>query len=227
MAKKLAVFTEGETEACFVRKLLVEVAGNNNITFRSVSQKGNQITILEDEPQNLQYYVLIFNCRQDERVKSEILNNRDSLIKQGYEMVLGLRDLYPRPLADLQKVEMYLQTRVPTKDLPIHILLAVSEIEAWFLQEENHYETIDAALTCDNISNQLSFDPRTDLADKIHHPSGLLHDIYALAGKAYKKKMASIQRTVNSLDYNNLYFGVRPKLSHFDAFMNHVDDFLA
>lgn len=225
MTKKMAVFVEGDTERAFVRKLLEELGGINKVSFKTIEQRSNRFTVLEDDVDNRNYYVLIVNCRSDERVKSEILDRRESLIKQNFQLILGLRDLYPSDISEIKNVEMRLQTGVPTKDISIHILLAVMEIEAWFLQEENHYEKIDKDLNLDLIKKELGYDPARDSADKIPEPAKYLHEIYSLVGKAYKKTNKQISRTVDHLDYENIYLNLPGKLPHLNIFIRHLDGY--
>lgn len=233
--KKLAIFVEGQTELIFVKKFIEEIAGQQRVEFRLATIRGalpSQLVQMSGHPQaasvtNRTHFVLIFNCEQDGRVKSTILDRYDTLTKAGYDLVLGLRDLYPTPLSDIDKVKMGLRTRIPTKGLPINILLSVAEIEAWFIREHSHFQRVDPRLDVQTIASTFGFDPRVDDVERIAHPSDFLHKIYRLAGKAYNKTRSHVQRTVDAIDYAALYIEGRNNVPHLNDFVTHIDQFLS
>lgn len=226
--KKLAIFVEGKTESIFVSRLLQELAGEKSIRFEHVSYPSICLLKDKDQEKDIKYFVLVYDCQNDETVKSRIIDQRENLIKSNYEMIIGLRDLYPNARADLPKVETNLYTRVPTKEIKTVMCLSVMEIEAWFLQEANHFGLIDVSLTLEKIRASNFFDPSIGNAENdIDHPSEMLNNIYQLAQKSYKKRKNNIVRTVNALDYSNLYFNLRDKLTYLDKFLGQIDEFLA
>jgi Domain of unknown function (DUF4276) len=230
--KKAAIFVEGQTEQIFVERFLQEIGSAHSIQFL-VQRAGPPLKTLRNDPPSTappgtpSFFVLLFDCGQDERVKSVILDRRKTLERASYDIVLGLRDLYPKSLADLAAVKQSLKTGVPTKGVPIHILLAVAEIEAWFIQEHTHFAKIDAHLDPATFKATFGFDPSLESAEAIPHPAELLHQIYSLAGKAYKKTRAHVERTVDVLDYAALYLDCVDRLPHLKEFISHVDNFLA
>lgn len=229
IAKKLAIFVEGQTESIFTKRLLEEIAGKKSILLKETNVA--HLRILENEESGSEtdkkYFVLIVDCGNDEAVKSLILENRDKLISSNYDLVLGLRDIYPLSRDSLNSVLRNLRYQVPTKGIEIEICLAVMEIEAWFLQDENHYQHIDASLTVEEIVKNVGFNPATDNAELIDFPTALLKKIYQLSGKTYTKSRKHVERTVNVLDYENVYVNLPNKLEHFKIFLGHLDKFIA
>ncbi len=230
--RKLAIFVEGQTEQIFVQRFLAEIGGERNITFEVRVLSGGSFTTLRSteiiDPVNpISYYILIVNCQNDEKVKSVVLDQRASLTKNGYSLVLGLRDLYPLQLPDLEKTKNDLKYGIPTNGVPIFILLAVTEIEAWFLQEYTHFQKIDDKLDPASFKRDFGFDPMTDSAEMVVAPAALLNEIYSSVGKAYKKKRSQVERTVSELDYERLYFDIPPKLPHLGEFLAHIDGFFS
>jgi hypothetical protein len=229
--KKLAVFVEGLTERLFVERLIQEVAGERNVLFSRNECPVTFVTLKHCVPTTAvgpeRFFVLIYNCRGDSQVKSEMLDQRPSLSKAGYDLILGLRDLYPIPVGDLAKVKAGLRYRVPTAGVPTHILLAVAEIEAWFLQESTHFARIDRRLDVSTFGAAFGFDPRTDDAESIPRPADLLHQIYQSVGKAYKKNRTGLQRTVDAIDYGAMYLDRSARIPHFADFLRHIDHFLS
>lgn len=181
---------------------------------------------LIDEAGSKSYYVLIVDCGGDERVKSVILDQRESLINKQYSAVIGLRDLRPKPRHDYARLCTGMRTRVPTNDLPINFVVAVMEVEAWFIQEWVHYEKIHNTLTADFIKNQIGFDPKTECATNIDQPAEFLDDVYKLVGMRYVKKKNKLSRTVEALDYENIYLNIKDVNPQLGDLINHIDSFL-
>jgi hypothetical protein len=180
--RKLAIFCEGQTEQIFLENLISEIAEKKSIIFHSkkLADKG-LITLKEKQGKNesARYFVLIVDCGNDEKVKSAVLDQREALQRNGYHLLLGVRDLYPSRLSDLKTVKSKLKYGVPTAGLPTHILLAVAEIEAWFLQEYKHYAKIKSQLDYRKFKTNFGFDPLTESAETVPAPAALLHEIYA------------------------------------------------
>ena len=227
-ARKLAIFVEGQTESIFIERLLSEIVGKHRLVIAvmdAVNLRTYNVNALDSG--KTEFAVLIVDCRGDDTVKSRILENRSSLLKANYELILGIRDLYPIARADINKVIMHLRTGVPTKDLKIEICLSVMEIESWFLFDEHHYEKIDAALTCDVVAANFAFDPRVDDPEEIDEPAALLKRIYQHVGLTYNKSKTKVARTVDVLDYENLYFNGPGTLVQSAVFILFLDDFFA
>lgn len=230
-AKKLAIFVEGQTEQIFLEKLLEAIAGKKNIDVQSLVYSHTPLAKLELTKKrilggNVKYFVLLMNCQNDEKVKSVILEQRQSLAQAGYSLILGLRDLYPKTIADLATTKRNIAYGLPTAGVPTYIVLAVAEVEAWFLQDYSHYAKIDARLDHTTFKNKFGFDPVVDSAEQIAWPSNLLHKIYQSAGKAYKKNRNHVERTVGTLDYGEMYLTFPRQLPHLGEFIGHIDRFL-
>ena len=167
---RLAVFVEGYTEVVFVQKLIEEIAGKNNVLIEHRAIRGGArpgaamrlITAARPETGE-KYYVLIYDCGGDEPVKARILEEHSNLTNKGYSAILGLRNVRPRfTHAEIPKLEADLPKYIKTSLIPVTFILAVMEIEAWFLAETTHYCRIDPAITLEAIRTGLGFDPETD-----------------------------------------------------------------
>jgi hypothetical protein len=233
--KKLAIFVEGLTEQLFLEKLIFELCNKNNITidlFQNSGPKGQRsIRAITLSPPNIsvKYYIAIYDCRGDDTVKSDILENLKSLTKANFETVIGLNDVYPR---DLANVKLYLNYYIPTAGIPIKMLLSIMEIEAWFIAEENHYANISPKLTKDKIKAILGLDLCTIDVETIAWPADTLNSIYQIEKLTYliknksKKKGSKIRRTVNAIDYSNLYFNVRKRVPALNQLLQEIETFL-
>ena len=230
--KRLAIFVEGQTEQLFVTKLLREIAGENCITINNekyVNKNGMRLITSIDAASvenERKFYVIIRDCGGDSCVKSDIIDGCEKLSMAGYEKIIGLLDVYPKTRNEIQKYELGLKYGVPTKYIPINIVLAVMEIEAWFLGEASHFNKIHPDLTRERIVSTFGFDPFTENMEIRNHPADDLNDIYKLVGFAYNKKKQNTLRTVNSLDYNRLYIEQQEKMESLENLIAQIDSFL-
>ena len=231
--KRLAIFVEGQTEQIFVRRLLEEIAGRNNIAIaeQDISgKKSSRITVLtmsdRTTPQT-KYYVLLHNSHGDSSVASDINDQYSNLVAAGYKKIIGLRDLYPISITDKSKLERGLQYALPKGQIPAHIVLAVMEVEAWFLAEWNHFLKVDARLTTDFIRDSLGFDPAIDDMELRSHPAEDLYQIYQLIGRAYRKQKNQVDTVVTNLDYEFLYLKLVNHVPSLGEFIRYIDEFMA
>lgn len=238
--KKIAFYVEGQTEQFFINKLLIEIAGQKNIQielqqFQGVGKPTKSIyPKTKAQSQKPQHFALIFDCKGDGGVKPRILQDAVSLFNQGYSEVVGLIDLYPR--TDLAKFETELSNgtlrngRRITQPLPndTSIVIAVREIEDWFLAERNHYTCIDASLVLDATQiASLGFNPYLDdLTLRNTTAAEDLKSVYQLVRKTYNKTKGEVERTVECLDYANLYIEIRARIAKLDELITKIDKFL-
>ena len=213
--KKLAIFVEGKTERVFVEKLIrqcveekrlnitrMELTGGSNGSIRKMT-----VTFTTPQTQNQEFYVQIMECRNDDRVASDIRDTYERLVASGFQVIIGIRDVRPsHTLADVPLLRRLSKYRMKTKPVDPLIVLGVLEVEAWFLAEHSHYERIHPALTCPRIAATFGFDPVTADITSRAVPNADLHAIYQLEGLSYRKRGSQIDRTVDVLDYAYVYF---------------------
>ncbi|MDB9453183.1 DUF4276 family protein [Dolichospermum circinale] len=231
--KKLAIFVEGQTEQIFVEQLLKEIAGRNNISIevRSINGKqGNRITtVIASDPliSTTKFHVLVYNSGSDNNVVSDMRDMYNSLSASGYERIIGLRDVYPISMSDKVKLERGLRYSLPKGVIPIDVVLAVMEIEAWFLAEWNHFLKIDVRLTPENIQANFGFNPKIDDMEARHHPADDLHQIYKLVGRSYKKSRNQVNTIVSNLDYDFMYVELLNNVISFGEFIKLINLFIS
>jgi hypothetical protein len=231
--KKLAIFVEGQTEQIFVEKLLKEIAGRNNIAIKVVSLNGKQgsriTTVIMSDPviTTTKFYVLVYNSGSDSNVVSDMRDRFNSLKQSGYERIIGLRDVYPIAISDKLKLESGLRYYLPKDTIPIDIVLAVMEIEAWFLAEWSHFMKVNPLLTPENIQANFGFNPKIDDMEARHHPADDLHQIYRLVGRAYKKTKNQVNTIVSNLDYDFMYVELVNNVVSFREFIKLIDLFIS
>lgn len=236
--RKVAFFVEGQTEADFVKRYLKEITNKRGLITVKEGRGGKNgprvfsQTYQEGEA-GKDYQIDIYVSTADNRVNSDIRDNLSSLGRSGFEMIIGLRDLRGQrndqteyTLADLPIVERTSQTIFAHSTPPVKPVIAVMEIETWFMAETNHYQAIDPALTAEVITSNVAtigVNPYTDDLTQVAQPAETLDKIYQLAGKNYGKTAALRQRTITALDYANMYINVPSRLTKFDEFAKIVD----
>lgn len=230
--KKMAIFVEGETELWFIDCLLRKIADERKLQIVLIKATGGtrsirRLDIISDsgEGSDKRFYIQIINSSTDNRVGSDIRDNYESLSNAGYSVIIGLRDVYPISQLDIPKLRNSLQYRLKTEPITVLFILDVMEIEAWFLAEHTHFPRIHPDLTSARINLEMGFDPSCDDAQMRAHPAFDLDKIYAMEGFAYKKKRNQVQRTIDALDYAEIYLAHRLKFSDIKRLMEEVDRF--
>lgn len=213
----MAIFVEGYTELLFADKLVIEIAGQENVAIEKRQPRGgskvrktNRLVGTLPSNKNKKYYVLIVDCGNDATVKTKIIEDYDSLVKLGYEVIIGLRDVYPFPRNEIKILESRLKQSIKTIPINVVFILSTMEIEAWFLAEHSHFLKIDKKLTTKYIRSKLKFDPSDDMSLR-NHPTDDMKKIYKLAKKEYIKP--SEELTINNLDYNEIALNLPDRYS--------------
>jgi hypothetical protein len=232
--KKLAVFVEGLTEQLFVDRFVTEIAGEHAVAIdrRKVTGKrngGGRIELFASAPTaEQQYFILIFDCSADNRVKSEIRDQYDSLVSAGYSAIIGIRDVFPDcSYADLPRLRAWLDYGMEMKPIRVTFALGVMEIETWFICDHTHFTRLDARLTPEYIAGNLGFDPSRDDIQQRAHPTADLNAAYRLVGHKYEKHRQCLERTLDLLDYGSLYLSVVERVPDLKALVQALDVFLA
>ncbi len=251
--KKIAFFVEGETEYLFISELLKKMAGTRKINVIAEKLSGGgkkqptRIAFLSLESTlqpNATYEARIYVSGTDNRVDTDIQDFHQNLQTTHsiteYAMIVGLRDLKgqkpdlsPNTLSDLPKMELLAKVAIKNcvlKDfIASNIIIAVYEIEAWFLSEYTHFDRIDTILTPSFIASNIGFNPQTEDMSLRPEPAIDLHNIYQLGvpPKFYSKKANQRERTISHLDYTFLYNTVAAKVTKLKKLMGLMDIFFA
>jgi hypothetical protein len=232
--KKIAIYVEGQTEQIFVTKLIKEIANKNHLTVeleklyggKTTLRRATSIEVTSLKNADAKFYVLVRDCGGDSRVKSDIIDNIEKHKNNDFSKIIGLLDVYPKYKSELQKLMMFSRTGIPTKSIPVSIIFAVMEIEAWFMAEVNHFRKISNKLTKNVIENHLGHALDIDSIEKIHNPASVLNDIYQLSEISYRKNQAKVTRVVDALDYENIYLNLREQIESLNSLISDIDEFL-
>ncbi len=230
---RLAVFVEGHTEMVYVERLIEEIAGQNKVLLEHIEIRGGRKvprtmrTMRASKPATGQeYYVLLVDCGGDDLVKTRIIEEHQNLTNKGYAKIIGLRDVRPKfTYPEIPRLEANLPKYIKTSLAPVTFILAIMEIEAWFLAETTHFQRIDPSITVAAIKATLGFDPENDDMEQRLTPAEDLNNCYHIGGKAYAKHQAQV--TVNALDYLSIYMELQNKFRYLQRLIAAIDAFLS
>lgn len=210
LPRKVAIFTEGQTEQIFVRKLLIELAGQENVHVTSLRAFGGKrfqrifYDMAKETPDGqLAYHAIIYDCGSEGRVTSDVRDQYRSLIDAGFTEIIAIRDVAPNFTRDQsEKIRSGFDRSIFRDPIVPKLVLATMEVEAWFIGETSHFGRIDASLDVDRILQEVGLDIANDDIEGIERPANELNKIYGLVGLAYTKRRDEVERTVSSLNFN-------------------------
>jgi len=204
---RIAFFVEGYTELLFIESLIREIAGNRAISIKTMQTRGGsscrKVTrVLKDDVSESKVSFLIVDCGGESNVKSYLVEEHESLTKNGYTKIVGVRDVRPSfSRADIPKLVEYLVYGIKGKLAPVKMILAIMELEAWFIADHSHYSRIHPNLSAKRLHTERGIDAHTVLTSSIDEPSKELSEFYALEGINYSKGSIDI---IDKLDLDVL-----------------------
>lgn len=231
--KKIAIFVEGQTERIFMVRFLNEYLGEHKIEIRlekNLGDRGVKYLGMRKNPY-AEYYILVYDVGGDGNVVSAVKERSEKMINQaGYNFILALRDLYPNLREEKKKVieafkKIFKRYSYSSK---LKLILAVMEIEAWFLADYNLFERIHPIAVVNIIRERLNIDLIRDDPESYNHPTEILKDIFNLFDEKYKKREKQAHKIAANLDYSFLICSdeVLNKISSFHYFVRCFDESL-
>ncbi len=214
--RKLAVFVEGQTELIFVREFLKKWYNYdaNVVGFDCYNLLANEFRDVAYEygSEDSENYFFLVNVGNDGSVLSSIIGRLKFLQNNGFQSVVGLRDMYStqyikdagkREIVDavskqhIESVKDVLQGLENGTFVDFHF--AIMEVEAWFLGMFRFMGKIDECLTADYVRDKLGINLEDDPEKTFFHPAAELGKLYALAGKQYDKHQSDIMAIMSHL----------------------------
>jgi len=233
--KKIAIFVEGKTELIFIERLLLEIAGKNKIEIKKRTLQGqNRCPSIENFTDNyLKYKVRVYNSCNESKVLVDIIDNYAQLISENFIKIIGIRDIYRKDRDEYPRKDIIQKRVINTlKREKLHIvkmIIVIREVETWFLAELNHYEKIHKDLTLEKINNELiNLKDIVNFEKDILHPADTLNNIYQLVtNRHWTKSEKQIKRTVQAIDYENLYLNTKEKVPSLKELIDTLDEFFS
>lgn len=232
--KKIAIFTEGQTEQLLIEKIIKEAAGARDISITKMKASGRSnssrsFKVITAESKDTQYFVLMVDCSSDSKVKSDILDEYSKLSAAGYQKIIGIRDVYPDvSYAETSKLRAGLNVGLPEGIPKVSFILGVMEIEAWLLAEHNHFSKIHEKITVNRIKETLGINLINDDLEQRKKPSEDLYNIYWLESIHYdKSKKKIMDKILSVLDLSYLKNVVSQKFYDLQTLYQEVDLFFS
>lgn len=216
---KTAIFVEGQTELIFMREFLLRYFEYQGISLECycLAAAGNLDTAPYDFPNvEAQFHFQIINVGNDEAVVTNLLKREKQMWKNGFQKIIGLRDMYSEayrkvlkgerqidPVVNAHFMESHKETILEKAEQPekIAFSFAIMETEAWFLGLPKIFEKMNPKLASQYIQENLSFNlDEIDPETTFFHPASILEQILGLIGQTYKKKQGDIEAIVSSLE---------------------------
>jgi len=190
---------------------------------------------------NAEVHFRLINVQNDAKVVSAINEREKQLFGEGFDKIIGLRDMYSRlykkrsPGAiDIGVNEAFIcgaNSSVNRMSEPdkISIHFSIMELESWWLSMHNLFQKIDSKLTTSYIKNELGYELSSiDVEKCFFHPASELTKILLLANIEYKKKLADVESITAHIDLQDILDAVENnRCSSFKVFFDDLKDFVA
>ncbi|MCK4408211.1 MAG: DUF4276 family protein [Bacteroidales bacterium] len=230
---RIAFFVEGKTERIFIENFLDNYYTHPFFNVESQELRGGRakkIIKSNYEDNNIKYSFLIFDVGGDGSVAGAILERSKKLIESyGYNHILGIRDLYPNTREQLDLVYSTFNEIFQNDSIlnDISLIIAVMEIEAWFLADYPFFLKVDNRLTASKINENLSIDIENDDLEEYRQPAKIIDKIYKIVGKRYKKRESDSYSICSHIDFDELCLNQnkRNRIPSFDSLINKIDEF--
>lgn len=220
---KFAVYVEGKAEMLFVADVLSkysnydpQVVGFQCINLNSDDFEYVQYPIQGDESSGTYYQVV--NVNNDNRVISKLKQDIPNLVKQGYEIIIGLRDVfgadYDAICTKQQEIDRELieemhkaqseQIRFDGVDTRLHF--AIMEFEAWMMALLNNF-IVSKGGKPEDVFATAGVDYKSDFEETVYHPYNKVQKIYQEVNATYGKHEGDFFSFLKSLtkeDYEML-----------------------
>lgn len=215
--RKIVLFVEGQAEQIFIREMLLRryAYDVNLVCIRCLRLISEQLESAEYDYGNedAPYYYLIINAGGDNKVLSAMLRRQAGLIAKGYQMIIGLRDMYSSfyraqssSVVDSElNQEFLLSARQQIEEANVtnvKIHFAIMEVETWMLA------LLDKWKGDISDSDILQYFNPEDNLEEIYHPAEIVKAITSLSGAPYDKhasQVNSIMANIGWDDYKDLY----------------------
>lgn len=228
--KKTVFVVEGQTERIFVEKFIEVVAGTLAYSVTSDEHHGDSLVQIFSRSNvpvgQADYAIRIIDVGNDDKVRSYIDDENIEIFKEkGFQGVYGLRDKYT---GNSREVNLDFNSNKDRElnakwGLNVEVVVAIQEVEAWFLSVPEFFSAYDNSLIIKRINDILGYDISIKQIESICHPAQEINKVLTTVGKKYKKKEKDALKIAHNLNYQTLYLEkslVIPALGRFCALMD-------
>jgi len=208
---KVAFFVEGQTERIFIEQLLDNYFTHpyfNVSSVELVSGKAKYVTKGNYDHDEVNLSFLIFDVQNDSKVLSAIGERANALKFKDYQFIIGIRDVYPAKREEIPIINQTFHEIIQAENVEdvASLILAIMEIEAWFLSDSTIFPRINNQLTIEWINNELNIDIENDRVEDYNHPAAILNSIFSLIGSRYRKRKEEVHNICHHIEYCSLCF---------------------
>ncbi len=216
---KVAIYVEGITEAAFVYRLIGEQYQWDWSAFRmeclhlDPAKAASDLHDYGDE--NSKDYFLIYDSGSDSAVSSDIRDRFENHRDNGFDKVVGLRDVYSERFIDLYGRQMNrnhidsfiydMQDTLAQYDSTgfIRLRFAIMETESWLLAMSDVFSRIDHRIDAQWLIDRVQIDVNDNPESAYFHPFSHLVDIYTSVSRTYSKHWDEIKEIIFKLSQND------------------------
>lgn len=221
---RVVIYVEGITEAGFVYQLIKKKYQDRWTDFRleclNLDPKSAADDLRAYGDENSENYYLIYDSCSDGSVSSDMLDRFENHRRNGFDRVIGLRDVYSDRFFDLygrtterQSVESFIndmQEAIREADDSgfVQLRFAIMETEAWILAMSDVFSRIDPHVNAEWLLEKVSIDITEDPETAYVHPFKRVEEVFQSISKNYSKHWLEIKEIVFKLewdDFDKLY----------------------
>jgi hypothetical protein len=238
--RKIAIFTEGQSELIFVRRLIYILYQVGKVNFQCIKLVGDRNYIVP-YPTNFpdaEIFILIINVQNDSRVLSAIRDREEGLFNSGFEAVLGLRDMYCELYKDLARnINSVITNKIIQSQISviqgmhnpenIFMYFEIMEFESWLLSMYDLFRKLDEKLTVEYIEETLGYNLR-EIGPEItfFHPTNNFSQILKLIGFDYDKSEDQIESILSLMNESDILQAVENgRCNSLQSFIDKMGEF--
>lgn len=220
---KCAVYVEGKAEMLFVADILSKYYNYNadDVGFRCVNLNADSFEFvsnpqLGDENISSRFYQIV-NVNNDNLVVSKLKKDIPSLKQKGFDVIIGLRDVYGENYCNLSKTQtvnyeliskMHIAqyTSLGIEDSNIRLHFAVMEYEAWMMALLDKF-IIERGGDPKSIFDTIGISYESDFENAVYHPYNKVQKIFDAVNCHYGKHerdQFSFLSSLEKSDYEKL-----------------------
>ncbi|MBC8384215.1 MAG: DUF4276 family protein [Candidatus Cloacimonetes bacterium] len=208
---KIAIFVEGQTERIFVIEFLKELLGGEHkfsrIEEKFTNQNRSELIATRIFP-NAEFFILIFDASGDGNVLPALFDRSENMIKnQDFKCLIAMQDLYDRPRNKKSIIIRKFNEHKRVFDFSerLKFVLAIMEIEAWFLADYRLFEKLYPPANPNFLKEKLDIDLVEKNPELYKHPSEIINKIFQLFDRKYQKTETQAYKIISNLDFDFLY----------------------
>lgn len=230
---KCVLFVEGQSEQIFVRELLLHRFNwdASQLAIRCYMLNAESLESAEYDygEDDATHFFQLIDAHGDIKVVSAIKARAPRMVKAGFDMIVGLRDMYSRAYREMSPNSVSVELNQEFIDMAqegidkaglsehVRIHFAIMEVETWMLALLEKWK---GDVSMDDIKQ--FFDPEADI-EKVFHPYIVMKGITSMMGDPYEKhkdQVNAIMAKINWEDYEELYESGR--CPSFNAFLDTI-----